>query len=121
MMKVLVVDDDEAIRTTLVEFLTDEGFLVSSACDGQEALDVLAREPGYIVLLDIFMPKLDGYGVIRWLESAQRLDHHQIVVLSATRRTEPLRALLQSGKIAAFLQKPFEIDDVLALVNQLAA
>lgn len=119
--RVLVVEDDPAIATVLQEYLEEGGCHVSIAQNGQEALSLLARESGYVVLLDVLMPLLDGYGVIAWLETAHLLTHHQIILMSAGAERAKVDALLQAGKVAAYMRKPFHLRQVLGLVTQLAA
>src|SRR5215470_13630476 len=67
MPKVLIVDDDEEIRSLLAEFLSDIGCPVRLACDGVEALEILRQEGGWVIFLDWNMPRLDGAGVIEQL------------------------------------------------------
>jgi DNA-binding NarL/FixJ family response regulator len=63
-MKVLIVDDDAAIRDILLELLHGEGFRVQGASDGGAALQMLAQEDGWVVFLDWMMPGVDGRGVL---------------------------------------------------------
>jgi len=120
-VKVLIVEDELEIGTVLTEFLEEEGFEVQTVPNGQAALTMLGQEQGYVVLLDVMMPILDGYGVIESLRKDHRLDYHQIILMSAADRQARARALLQAGMIAAYIAKPFEIERLLALVKQSAA
>ena len=61
--RILVVDDNPSIRQSLTEALVDEGFLVKTAADGQDALDVLRTHLPDVMLADIRMPRLDGLGL----------------------------------------------------------
>ena len=67
MSKILVVDDNESIREVLRLLLTGEGFFVRTARDGGEALDILQHESGWLILLDLMMPRLDGRAVLTYL------------------------------------------------------
>ncbi|MPM58518.1 Alkaline phosphatase synthesis transcriptional regulatory protein PhoP [bioreactor metagenome] len=58
--KILVVDDDNEIRNLLEICLSNEGFSVVKACDGQDALDILEKEEFQLIILDVMMPKLNG-------------------------------------------------------------
>jgi CheY-like chemotaxis protein len=121
MGKVLVVDDDPAIRDMLRDVLTDEGHHVVMARDGVEALEVLEREGRFLVLLDLMMPRLDGLGVIHALEQRPVVrDTNRVIVMSAAERLFAFSTLLQRGLIAEQIAKPFELDEVLDLVNRLA-
>lgn len=120
MRKVLIVEDDSAIREFLAALLREEGFQVLTAREGQAAIDTLKHEPAsLVVLLDLLMPH-DGYNILAWLKEARRLDHHQVVVMSASVPPQEGERLLSNGTVAAFLPKPFDMDEMLALVQRLA-
>ena len=121
MAKVLIVDDDEEIRALLQDMLLEEGYQVDTARDGQEALDRLQREGGWVILLDIMMPNVDGREVIRQLEDNHTLrDKNKVALMSAGGRLAQERMNLTSDVVAALLPKPFDLDDVLAVVSRLA-
>lgn len=117
---VLIVEDNDGIREILTDLLIGGGFEVRTAFSVHEALAQLQQEGSSVVLLDPVMPH-DGLHVLAWLQDAQRLDHHKIVVMPASVHATDLRPLLEAGTIAAFLPKPFDIDAVVALVEQLAS
>lgn len=122
MTKVLIVDDDDEIRALLQDMLLEEGFEVGTARDGQEALDLLERESGWIVLLDIMMPNVDGREVIRRLQANQALrDRNKVALMSAGGRLAQEHLHLSTDVIEALLPKPFDLDDVLAVVSRLAS
>jgi CheY-like chemotaxis protein len=121
MAKVLIVDDDEEIRALLQDMLLEEGHQVDTARDGQEALDRLHREGGWVILLDIMMPNVDGREVIRQLEDNHSLrDKNKVALMSAGGRLAQERQNLTSDVVAALLPKPCDLDDVLAVVSRLA-
>lgn len=121
MRKVMIVENDEGIRQLLAALLTSEGLQVVTARDAQAALDLHKEETvSLVVLLDWLMPQ-DGPVVLDWLGAAQRLDHHKVVVMSASMLEHEWQRLLSQGNMAAYLPKPFDIDELLALVKRLAA
>ena len=122
MLKVLVVDDDEGIRHVLWELLVEEGFYVRTAKDGREALEVLQDESGWIVLLDMRMPGLDGVAVLHELEQNRPWqDANKIAVMSAGWDEPQGYMRLQDEIVKAVLPKPFELDMVVDVVHQLAS
>lgn len=121
MTKVLIVDDDEEIRSLLQDMLMEEGFRVDTARDGQEALDLLEQESGWIILLDIMMPNVDGREVIRRLQASQKLrEQNRVALMSAGGRLAQERLHLATDVVEALLPKPFDLEDVLAVVSRLA-
>lgn len=120
MSKILVVDDDESIREMLHCLLTEEGFCVQTARDGGEALTILQRESGWLILLDLMMPGLDGRAVLTYLRiHPTLLTGNRVILMSATARSDPDYQALLAG-VTAELPKPFDLEWVLALVHSLA-
>ena len=119
--KILVVDDDEDIRVVLQEILAEAGFQVQGARDGTEALKLLHREGGWVVLLDLLMPRMDGWQVIRRLqqEPALRKDS-QVVLMSAGWRLDSEESALSGSPVVAKLRKPVDLEELLTLANALA-
>ena len=114
---VLIVDDDPAIRKMLVEVLQLEGIPTETATNGREAVDILARSGPRIVLLDLMMPVLDGWGVVAELnQNPSERAKHKIILVSAIERLEAARDPDSDGT----LSKPFTVPqllNVLANVN----
>lgn len=116
---VLVVDDDSDIRETIAEVLSDEGYPVELASNGREALDVLgaARAKPGLILLDLMMPELDGWGFMAELEKLPVLAAIPVIVFSAhSVNPEAVGAL----KVCGFLRKPLRLHELLELVGRCA-
>lgn len=114
--RVLLVDDDEAIRYVVAEALLDEGFSVRTASDGQQALALLANWRPDVIVLDLMMPGMDGWA-FRAEQRARGLALDiPLVVLSASRRAPDSAEELGA---AAVLAKPFELDLFLATIQRL--
>jgi CheY-like chemotaxis protein len=111
---VLVVDDDDAIRETVVDVLRSEGYRVNMAANGLEALSVVERVLPTLVLLDMRMPVLDGWGFVAALKA--RGIQLRILVLTATQD-----AGRWASEIGAdgYIAKPFDLDDLLIEVERL--
>ena len=114
MKTVLVVDDEPAVRATLRAILEDEGYAVREAPHGRAMLEMLAREPVDLVLMDVMMPDGDGREAYRELRARPDLPDVPVVMMSAAIRPDGV-----DPTIAAFLQKPFELNHLLALVARL--
>ena len=114
--RILVVEDDTDLRRSLIEVLEDEGYEVSSARDGQEALDQLEGPAPQAILLDLMMPGMDGWTFRSRQRSDPRLARIPTVVISAAyagdaRGVAPLAA-------DAFLQKPFDVASLIETLKK---
>ena len=110
---ILVVEDEMESRETLREILELEGYKVRTAVNGREALDTLTAigDEICIVLLDLFMPVMDGWQVIDELKATGRLASTQIVVITSAAHRAP-------AGIPVF-QKPLDLEKVMNKVNTL--
>lgn len=120
---VLIVDDDDAIRDTLVTLLEDAGYATRKAANGGEALAALRAAPTpMVVLLDLIMPEPDGRSVLRAVTADQGLARrHAIIIVTAAAETLLDRAQAEvrrfdSGLTLDAVRKPFDIDAVVAAV-----
>jgi two-component system chemotaxis response regulator CheY len=118
MARVLVVDDDEAIRALLREALEDEGYAVQEAADGAQALGMLGRARPDAVLLDLMMPVLDGWGFLRAAATLPRAGLPIVVMSASSSLSAAAQELLGLG-VRAWLPKPFDLDTLLGMVEQL--
>lgn len=113
--KVLVVDDESSIVSAIAYALRREGYEVETANDGEEALEKVALFHPQVMILDVMMPKLDGYGVCRRLE-----DREDIGIILLTVKNELVDKIvgLEMGA-DDYMTKPFEIRELLARVKAL--
>ncbi|MEA2617045.1 MAG: hypothetical protein QOE72_2828 [Chloroflexota bacterium] len=105
--RVLVIEDDAALRKVLELRLGLEGFEVAVASDGQAGLDRIAEFRPDAVISDLMMPRLDGYGFCRAARSRPGLEHLPIVLLTAHQRDGDIDDLLELGSIV-YMVKPFD-------------
>lgn len=113
---ILVVDDDPTILATVSEALDLEGFPVVTATNGAEALDLIDRSLPSLVLLDMRMPVLDGWGFMH----AVRERKLALTVVVMTAAQDANRWGREIGA-QAVLAKPFELDELLGAVQRLLA
>jgi len=103
MIHVLVVDDEPSIRDTLGGILEDEGYRVALAADGESALALLRTHSFDVVLLDIWLPQMDGLAVLEKIQ--EREDPPEVVMISGHGTVE---SAVRATKLGAhdFLEKP---------------
>jgi len=114
-VRVLVVDDDPSIRRMIMAALRRDGYSFSEAANGKEALEVMKVERPDIVILDLMMPMVSGWDVLRERSTDPDLLSIPVIVVSANRSAE-LASAMDKG-ICAFLPKPFDITALSSLVR----
>jgi two-component system response regulator MprA len=115
-VRILVVDDDRAVRESLRRSLSFNGYSVELAQDGQEALELITSDRPDAVVLDVMMPRLDGLEVCRRLRSSG--DDLPILVLTARDSVSERVAGLDAGA-DDYLPKPFALEELLARMRAL--
>ena len=113
--RILVVDDDALIRDTLATALSDEGYAVRVAPDGQAALETLDEWLPDLILLDLMMPVMDGHTFRAAQRTLSKAAHIPVVVLSAAHN---VHARVYGLGAAAVLPKPFDLGNLLDVVEQ---
>ncbi len=104
---ILVVDDNRMNRLKLARALKQQGHAVSEAEDGREALEMLRSHPFDLVLLDILMPEVDGFQVLREMKDDTDLRDIPVIVISGLEDMESVSKCLEMGA-DDFLNKPVE-------------
>ena len=117
MVDILIVEDNKEISELLADFLRKEGFLVSVAPSGEEALDKFIKYGARMILLDIMLPGIDGYAVCSEIRQNSNVP---IFILSAkTAKDDKINGLLLGAD--DYIEKPYDIDILIAKVKGLFA
>ncbi|HTP26300.1 MAG TPA: response regulator [Anaeromyxobacteraceae bacterium] len=117
MRRVLIVDDDDAIRSGLAEVLADEGYAVTEARDGQVGLREAKSNPPHLILLDLMMPTMTGWDFMAAQNRDPALAQIPVIIMSAFADDGPESL----PEVAAHLAKPFRIPVLLEVVQQHAS
>lgn len=116
--KILIVDDELNILTMVEARLTGNGYDVITASDGQEGLAKARAENPDLIILDIMLPKLDGYKVCRMLKFDEQHKHIPIILLSARTQESDQEVGKQQGA-DAYITKPFQQEVLLGKIKEL--
>lgn len=118
--RILVVEDNQATRTLVQHTLELEGYEVLCVADGDAALGVIARAEIDLVILDVMMPGVDGYGVLRRLRQDERTYELPVLILSALDDPSSTWKGWQGG-CDYFMHKPFDPETLVSVVAALIA
>ena len=117
--RILTVDDSASMRALLNHALSTQGFDVKQADDGQAALEWLALNEVDVVITDINMPRLDGFGLIEQLRAGSRHRDRPILVLT-TESSDEKKARARSAGATGWIVKPFDPEKLVAAVRRVA-
>lgn len=118
MANILVVEDERLIAGLLKETLEIEGYQVVTALNGKDAVWYAFHETPHLVILDIMLPGIDGYEVVRQLRSHPKTMHVPVMVLSALGEAEH-KVRAYDNDVDDYITKPFDTDELLAHVRRL--
>jgi len=116
MPEALVVDDDPAIRKLLVQALELEDYMVRTAYDGENAMEEIGRRLPDIIILDVMMPKMDGYEVLKKIRESPHSKDLPVIILSAKSAMEDQWEGWQQG-IDYYMTKPFDVEELLRFLE----
>ena len=114
--RVLLVDDEPGLRIAVQAYFEDEGFQVTSAADGEEGWEKAQVELPDVVLSDVMMPRVDGYGLLKRLREDERLGGTPVIFLTAKGMTADRIAGFRAG-VDDYIPKPFDPDELVARVR----
>ena len=117
--RVLVAEDEPSIVESLKFLLERAGFVVSVETDGRRALDAAIETLPDVMVLDVMLPELDGYEVLRQLRADRRSETLPILMLTAKGQREDRETALKNGA-DVFMTKPFANSEIIAAVEKLA-
>jgi len=119
-LSVLAVDDSRTMRDMLSLALSSAGFNVSLANDGEHGLEVLGGIEPNVIITDINMPKLDGFGFIKGVRDTDRHRATPILVLT-TESSQEMKARAKNAGATGWIVKPFDKDKLVEAIRRVAA
>src|SRR5262249_43354176 len=120
MTRILVVEDDDAIRGLVSEVLRDDGYQVREAANGVEALETVREAPPDLIVLDLMMPVMNGWTFLEECRRANSCAEVPVVVTSAAHDLARSADRLRTMGVRTCLAKPFYMEGLLALVERYA-
>ena len=113
--KILVVDDEQQLALALKIRLQSRGYEVTTAGDGQQALEAIEKDPPSLIILDVLMPVMDGYSCLREINTRFGRNKLPIIILTARDR---MKDLFDLEGIEDYVVKPFDHEDLLARIDR---
>lgn len=117
--KILLADDELALRFLLTETLSDEGYQITEVEDGQQAVDQLQKEIFDLIILDYMMPERTGVEVCEWLRQSDNANRELPVILLTAKALEKDKEKARAAGVTTYIVKPFSPLQLLDTVRQL--
>lgn len=118
MKKILFIEDESSLQKAIGEVLKQEGFEVSSALDGQEGLEKLKEERPDLILLDLILPKLDGFEVLKRIKVDPKIKNIPVIVLTNLEGSGDVEKALELGATTYLVKANYELADVVVKIKQ---
>lgn len=119
--KILVIEDEATLQKALVEVLDQSGYQTLSALDGAKGWDLIQSETPDLVLLDIILPKMDGFDVLKNMKASQKTDRIPVIILTNLGDLTNIQKALELGANTYLVKADFHLDDVMQKVEQTLA
>lgn len=116
-IKILVVEDEATLQKALNDVLASEGYDVVSALDGEKGLQMAKEEKPDLVLLDIILPKLDGFEVLKGLKADESTDQIPVIILTNLSDLDNIQKSLDLGATTYLVKADFHLEDVLKKIK----
>ena len=115
---ILLVDDSEVSNFLMQSILEERGYSILSVSNGKEALELLQQELPDLIILDIMMPEMSGFGVLESVKKFEETAKIPVIILTARNNLKDQEKAISMGAVD-YLIKPIDIDDVVERVNRL--
>jgi len=118
MSKILIIEDESALQKTLGDMLDREGYEVVKALDGEIGLRMAQTEKLDLIILDLILPKVDGFEVLEKLKDSSKTKAIPVLILTNLESMEDIEKALQGGAASYLVKSNYTLDEVLQKVKQ---
>ena len=118
MSKILFVEDEPTLQRAVGEILGQEGFEVLSALDGEVGLELIKKEKPDLVLLDLILPKKDGFAVLKEMKEDENLKDIPVIVLTNLEGMGDVEKAMSLGATTYLVKANYELDDVVKMIKE---
>ena len=115
--KVLIIEDEATLQKALQEVLVAEGYDILSALDGSRGIEMAREENPDLILLDIILPKMDGFEVLGELKSEEKTESIPVIILTNLSDISDIQKALDLGATTYLVKADFSLEDVIKKVE----
>lgn len=118
MKKILIIEDESALQKTISEVLSQENYQVISALDGEIGLELARKERPDLILLDLVLPKLHGFDVLRKLAEDSETKKIPVIVLTNLENTQDIEKALKLGATTYLVKENYSLDEIVEKIKK---
>lgn len=116
--KILLVDDEKNLRILVKEVLEEEGFKVTAVASGMECLERLKKTKPDLIIMDMMMPKMNGYDTIKEIRKNPKNESIKIVVLTVSKVADAAKFQLSKYNVSDYINKPFDNKELIERIKK---
>ena len=117
--KILVVEDETTLQRTMTEYLINEGFQISSALDGEKGVELAKSELPDLIILDIILPKKDGYAVLEEIKADEKTKNIPIILLTNLEGAEDIQKAFEKGATTYLVKSDYQLEDIVKKIKEI--
>ncbi|PIR73885.1 MAG: response regulator [Candidatus Moranbacteria bacterium CG10_big_fil_rev_8_21_14_0_10_35_21] len=116
--KILVIEDEIYLQNTLSEFLENEKFVVAKALDGEKGLEMAKSEKPDLILLDIVLPKKNGYEVLDEIKKDEKTKNIPVILLTNLESPEDIEKAFEKGASTYLVKSNYKLEDIVEKIKE---
>lgn len=116
--KILIVEDDNILQKALQEFLAGEGFEIISALDGEEGIKMAKLKNPDLILLDLILPRKDGYEVLKEIKSDQTTQKIPVILLTNLGSLNDVEKALELGATTYLIKADYKLEEIVKKIKE---
>lgn len=118
MSKILIIEDDKFLRELMTQKLTSEGFEMIEASDGEMGVERVKEEEPDLVLLDLLLPGIDGFEVLKWIRQEKQFKDLPVIILSNLGDEKDIKKGKELGATSYLIKSNFTPTEIIETINR---
>jgi DNA-binding response OmpR family regulator len=116
--KILIIEDEETLQNTLTEYLKEEKFETVSALDGEKGIELALLEKPDLIILDIVLPKKDGFEVLDEIKNNDETKNVPVILLTNLESMEDIQKAFEKGATTYLVKSEYKLEDIVKKINE---
>lgn len=115
---ILIIEDEETLQRTLSEYLEENGFITFSALDGEKGLELTKQKKPDLIILDIILPKKDGFKVLEEIKKDKETKNIPVILLTNLESIEDIQKAFDKGATTYLVKSEYKLEDIVKKINE---